>query len=872
MPAEFKTPEGALLPEAEKPLHPYQQEMLGAIQDARNNWVECAYIDSATGTGKDFVIARAVKHFIDTNPSERILYMAHNRFILNQAAQEIAEVTPGISQGRMFGGEFQDQRQITFATFQTQSRPLGAGRVYEAYDPEEYDVVIVNESHHGPAPTYRPVIEHYRPELLLGATATAERRDQQDIGEIFGDPIFTLKLEEAIAKGYLTKPDYHVLTDHVRHLDSFSGRLEDGISARDLQEINGNVLVPQRDEEIVDTVVEYLKQTDNPRPLFFCSSIAHAEHYNQLLNERMPGMATTMHSEVPDKEQDQRLKAFRKGKTPGLFVVDMFNEGVDVPEINVVVFLRQTESSTVFFQQLGRGLRKVPGKDKVLVLDFVANWDRLSTLQNLQSSIRGYRERQPRELRTTNTDISFNFSPEALEAVEVIEEARERERRTPVRPPKRDRVAEASSELQALLDIQPEELPSFQLSKEDWEDFEKRIGAGDKQAIKELVSRCLLKAYASAKKLTENIEFEELNVEDLFHYAVQEVNEAAKNYDPQQKTSLSHNVTQALSRKLKERAREQALVWLPPSFYDDLHQIKAARAKIAKELGSVAADEATPSMISEYSGVDLESVMQYHHLQYENMGQVEEAAQVIDEEADSFEIIEEFFRNWDLRDALENLSYRERRVLELRYGLWGGGPSRTIYEVGREFNVSRERIRQIENQSLKKLGSLPLLRKKIIPDEEDPTYPGRLQNKALEERLSSQSHRQARTIARHLGWRRHGSWSRFRSIEPLSEAREAIYHEAIATLAIHELYRQRGLHKKISRGGLFSYFQRNQFNPQVDYEDFLEGLDRLVQDGVAVGSWSKDSNDNVVEHIKLVNSKGAVRSRLHKTLNESGLM
>ncbi len=714
MSLEFAGAEGsASVPE--KTLHPYQQDMMGAILDARNNWVERTYIDSATGTGKDFVIAQTVKHFVELNPSERTLYLAHNRFVLNEAAKEIAEANSSITQGRMFGGEFQDQEQITFATFQTLNRPLGAGRAYEAYDPEEYDLVIVNESHHAPADTYRRVIEYYRPELLLGATATAERRDQQDIKEIFGEPAYTLKLEEAIAKGYLVRPDYHVLTDHVHHLDEFSGKLEGDISYKDLQEINGNVLVPQRDEEIIDTVVEYIKNIDKPRPLFFCGSIAHAEHYNQLLNERMPGMASTMHSDLTDKEQDARMKAFRSGETPGLFVVDMFNEAVDVPEINVVVFLRSTESKTVFFQQLGRGLRKIAGKDTVTILDFVANWERLSTLQRLQSNIKRHRQRGPRELREISADISFNFSPEAMEAVKVVEEARERERLRAPKPketPRLDKWAAEDTELQEMLRL--EKLPARKrLSANQWDQLAERLAKGDKSVVEEIVLTALPKAYGTAKNYAARIDSNELTLEDHFHHAVEGIYDGMRRYKPDKGSSLRTRVEFGVYATMSRLAKNRGLIRIPIHVQDMSERIDKAREKLIPELGSIVllGEKEFDERISDVSGIDPEAIDNMRQLEelvgYENLLPVEALNDKPDDSViapDTYAI--NTFNREKMKEALEELSYRERRTLELRYGLGGEAPQ-TIDEVGRVFNVTRERIRQIENQSLKKLQLMP---------------------------------------------------------------------------------------------------------------------------------------------------------------------
>jgi RNA polymerase sigma factor (sigma-70 family) len=707
MSPEFAAHESAPL-EPEKQLYPYQQDMLKAIQDARSSGMEGAYIDVATGCGKDFTIAREVRDFFQEYPDKRMLYLCHNKFILEQASSEITKVTGDMEHGKMFGGEFQDQEQIVFATFQTMGRKLGGGRTYEAYDPEEFDYVIVNESHHGPAPTYREVIDYFQPDFKLGATATPDRRDEQDIGDIFGPPIYTLKLEEAIAKGYLAKPDYHVLTDQVKQLDDIADRPQ-GVSRKDIEEMNGMVIVPKRDEEIVGTITKHLERIDDPRTLVFCASIGHTEHFSRL----MPGESATLHSELADDEKDKRLAGFRSGEIPTLLVVDMLNEGVDVPEINTVVFLRSTDSKAVFFQQLGRGLRKVPGKDQITVLDFVANWDRLSTLQNLQDNVKSHRRKhkaEPRQSREVDADISFNFSSDAMKAVSIIHEARNRERQIQTKPketPRLDKWAVEEAEVKAMLGI--DELPPQTISSNEWEHYSERIASGDKEAVLELVTRHLRFAYSKATYWAERLDTKKLTIEDLFQNAIVCVHEGIKGYDPSKSTTLKHRIVWS-NMSMPRYIQDEGPIRLPNDIREKFNALQQAKKKIIKNIGDAALDiDISDTVLSEVSDMDPATLAKLRQIRetmdYDSLLPIEAAHQVVDS-SDMTEEVSLNVQKEHLKETLEYLSPRERRVLELIYGLGSEGP-RTTREVGQEFGVAPSRVTQVLNQAFKKLVKWP---------------------------------------------------------------------------------------------------------------------------------------------------------------------
>jgi RNA polymerase sigma factor (sigma-70 family) len=705
--------------EPEKLLRPHEQDMLRAIQDARQAGISATYIEAATGCGKDFTIARDIKGFLEENPEDRVLYLCHSGAILDQASQEIAAVTGSTSHGRMFGGEYQDQEQIVFATFQTLGRPLGGGFVYEAFDPKEFKYIVVNESHHGPAPTYRPVIEYFDPDFLLGATATPDRRDEQDIKEIFGEPIYRLPLEEAIAKGYLARPNYHVLTDQLRHLE------QSELNQKDIEQINGMVFVPKRDQEIVEIIGKHLETIDDPRTLVFCPSIDHADYFSDLF----PGESAALHSGIDDDEQDQILKAFRDGTISTLMVVDMLNEGVHVPQVNAVVFLRSTESKTVFFQQLGRGLGKIDGKDEVLVLDFVASWNRLSTLGDLQAGIKRHRSGGPRGSRQNweiDTDISFNFSTEALEAVQVIQDARIRERRNRQLAQEKPRLTKAEieeAELKAMLGV--ERLPQQRIRPDEWQRYEARIASGNEAAMAELVSRRLFRAYSAAKTHAEKEDSAELTVEDYFQYAIEGMYMGLDRYlnggGSAHGRDLSKDISSGMAGNLSRKSKERGLVRIPIHKIDAIGKLEKKRQKIASQI-----DPNDPGYrrlfedeweLAERTNMDPEQIHELdfiqHVVQYENHLPIVAAGNMASEEevdptdTPTFREVGDKLQREALEKALEGLTYRERRVMELRFGLAETHVPTTLDEVGNLFNINRERVRQIEHKSIKAMREGP---------------------------------------------------------------------------------------------------------------------------------------------------------------------
>lgn len=241
-------------------------------------------------------------------------------------------------------------------------------------EPDRFDVIIVDEAHHALAHGFRTCVEHLQPKFLIGMTATPWRGDGQSLTFLFGDPIEKVSLVDGMAMGYLSKVDYRILCDNVDwdNMESLSQRK---LTVRDL---NKRLFLPQRDEAVIAELHRVIKDIPNPRVAIFSPSIEHSNRFAEMLSAA--GIPCAALSRVDKVERRRRLLAFASGAYQAICAVDVMNEGIDVPDVNVLVFLRATHSRKIFVQQLGRGLRLSEGKEKVIVLDFVSDIRRMAEM------------------------------------------------------------------------------------------------------------------------------------------------------------------------------------------------------------------------------------------------------------------------------------------------------------------------------------------------------------------------------------------------------------------------------------------------------------------------------------------------------------
>ena len=343
--------------------HALQREALAALRRSRESSHLRALVVLATGLGKTWLGAFDVSAWsVENKKHPRVLVLAHREELLVQAAKTFRRL-PLMADGRFgwFVGDKSDlSGQVVFASVQKLSRPDHLARL----TPDGFDYVIVDEVHHGTAPSYRGIIDRLRPRFLLGLTATPERADGADVAGLFDDHVaYRADLGVGLEQKHLVPCAYFGLTDDTNYGSiPFRNRRFD----------------PSALEEAIDTDARFERMfrawQEHPgqRTLVFCGSIRHAEHACAFLKEK--GVrAASVHSGPTSAPREDAIQALVDGTFDALCTVDLFNEGIDVPLIDRVVMLRPTESPVVFLQQLGRGLRSATGKTRLVVLDFVGN-------------------------------------------------------------------------------------------------------------------------------------------------------------------------------------------------------------------------------------------------------------------------------------------------------------------------------------------------------------------------------------------------------------------------------------------------------------------------------------------------------------------
>ncbi|MCF6140557.1 DUF3427 domain-containing protein [Flavobacterium sp. K77] len=348
-----------------KPFH-YQSEILEKLEVERSvhNRFRNLLV-AATGTGKTVISAFDYKNFRNNNQSSKLLFVAHRKEILQQAKATFQ----GILKDNNFGDLWVDgiepnSNEYVFASVQTLNNRLKEIKL----SPEYYDFIIVDEVHHISASTYRPIINYFKPKVLLGLTATPERMDGEDILEDFCNRIAAeIRLPEALNKKLLSPFQYFGITDSI---DLTNVKWEKGkYVASELTSLytKNDVRVGQ----VISNLEKYTNDINDVRAIGFCVTVEHAIFMTEKFN--LAGLKAECLTRKNSSDRDRIRAQFKKKEFNYLFVVDIFNEGVDIPEIDTVLFLRPTESLTVFLQQLGRGLRLAEGKDCLTVLDFVGN-------------------------------------------------------------------------------------------------------------------------------------------------------------------------------------------------------------------------------------------------------------------------------------------------------------------------------------------------------------------------------------------------------------------------------------------------------------------------------------------------------------------
>ena len=347
-----------------------QIEALCALEDTRAEGAKRALVQAATGVGKTYLAA------FDSKSYERVLFVAHREEILKQAAASFRNVRNSEDYGFFTGEEKSTDKSVIFASVATLGRSEYLSEKYFA--PDYFQYLVIDEFHHAVNEQYQRIVKYFKPQFLLGLTATPERMDGRNIYEICDYNVpYEISLKDAINKGMLVPFHYYGIYDDTDYsgLHLIRGRYDE----KELNETYiGNV-------HRHDLIYKYYCKYGSKKALGFCCSRAHAEEMAKEFCERgIPSVAVYSNANgTYSEERGKAIKKLKSGEIRVIFSVDMFNEGVDITSVDMVMFLRPTESPIVFLQQLGRGLRRSKGKEYLNVLDFIGNYEKAGRVRFL---------------------------------------------------------------------------------------------------------------------------------------------------------------------------------------------------------------------------------------------------------------------------------------------------------------------------------------------------------------------------------------------------------------------------------------------------------------------------------------------------------
>jgi len=337
-------------------LREHQEDALQALEQMRAEGKTIALLEHATGAGKTVTAITDARRL-----GGRTLWLVHRRDLVAQTQREFQRLWPEVETGRYYGGAHETDADNLVAAIQSVADHL------DEFGPREFAYLVIDEAHHAAAETYRRILEHFKPRFILGLTATAERADGQNLLELFRDCAHRLTLQEAVERGELVpircvRVKTNVDLSRVRYNQVQYNR-------RDIEEA---ITIPARDRLIVDT---YLQHVPNRKAVAFAVNVRHGEALAEEFQRRgIPAQSVT--GRMSNQEREQTLRAFHDGRLRVLCACDILNEGWDCPDIEVLLMARPTLSRVIYLQQLGRGTRKAPGKECLIVFDFVDNASR----------------------------------------------------------------------------------------------------------------------------------------------------------------------------------------------------------------------------------------------------------------------------------------------------------------------------------------------------------------------------------------------------------------------------------------------------------------------------------------------------------------
>ena len=419
-----------------------QIEALYSLEKSREEGFDKGLVVAATGIGKTYLSA------FDSAKYNKILFVAHREEIIKQAAQSFKNVRNSDDIGFFYSNQKDTKNSFIFALVQT----LGKEQyLNEEYFSKDYlDYIIVDEFHHAVSSNYKKIIDYFTPKFLLGVTATPERLDSKDVFALCDyNMVYEVRLKDAINKGWLVPFRYYGIYDETvnyEHIDYKNGKYDD-------KQLEEALMLNKRGEVILNHYLKY----NSKRAIGFCASRHHAEYMAKIFNENNIPSAAVYSGEKGEysEERNIALSKLTSGELKVIFSVDMFNEGLDVPAIDMVMFLRPTQSPTIFLQQLGRGLRKFKDKKYLNVLDFIGNYKKANLVPFLLSG----KEYSASECKK-NKQGDYEFPEECIvdfdfKIIDIFKKQAEREMKV------KDKVKEQFEVVTQMLGYRPSRVELF---------------------------------------------------------------------------------------------------------------------------------------------------------------------------------------------------------------------------------------------------------------------------------------------------------------------------------------------------------------------------------------------------------------------------
>ncbi|AMD94201.1 DUF3427 domain-containing protein [Leptotrichia sp. oral taxon 847] len=341
-----------------------QKELLEKLKNTRKSGNKKGLVVAATGTGKTYLAAMDIKNFFEKK-EKKFLFLAHREELLENAilvCKKIMKIGEN-KVGRIFGGKKETEKKIIFATVQSLQNN------YLEFSKDYFDYIVIDEFHHSSAKSYTKILNYFNPKFLLGLTATPERMDGKDILELCDyNLVGEMGLKRAMEQDLLAPFHYFGINDETFDYEKIpykNGKYQEDILVK-------NLLNNKRVDYIIEKIKKIGFDGEKMSCIAFCENINHANFMNKNFNKN-GYISEILTSRTSKFEREKILEDFKNKKSEILCVVDILNEGIDIPNINLLLFLRPTFSSTIFTQQIGRGLRKCENKDFVTIIDFIGN-------------------------------------------------------------------------------------------------------------------------------------------------------------------------------------------------------------------------------------------------------------------------------------------------------------------------------------------------------------------------------------------------------------------------------------------------------------------------------------------------------------------